>query len=544
MSTVVTIDSTALELEAGKAYLFADNSGAETLYKYQLASGTTGNITTGVLTALGVAVESLPVIVYQADLLRCLNETISSVDGVTVANDGKSSASVEYVKRSVSNKLDKADFLTKTAVIEKKIADLEEGGGSSTPGTEQPAASGITEIYDTASTTATLNVEDGKCYRFKQPLGRLIVNSIERGTIGSTIMFTCTDAVNVIKATSVVIGGYGYKYNSEPSGGGFDEEFSIELVADSLVTTGINRRYSASFIGKDPGVNPTGARSDSANWTYTCYYSTSANRWEISAQCTYVEQVSNGRLVVGVSNSSATGTVELDAVYDYPLDYTYYTGATVLYRNNTYNLSFVSYRVENTGESGFALITGTATTLYENNGVYTDASGNPVVFHTKIDGTNYGYLALRDFIDGGVVGVSDEPININGVIYDTVTSLASIDATYTSDELFGIFAYGETSVEDISEVEWTIDGGYEFLPSGVCDIDEDNPLGSPYRRNEFVRITDSTTLSDPVVQFPGTIHRPKTAPVQTFVKGSSYVVNFWNNIMTVAELELGSGGEI
>lgn len=277
MSTVVTIDSTALELEAGKAYLFADNSGVETLYKYQLASGTTGNINTGVLTALGVDVDSLPVIVYQADLLNCLNEIISSVDGVTVAHSNKAAASVEYVKRSVSTKLDKSEYLTKTAVIEQKISDLETNGGGS--GGTTVVESGITEVYNTVDTSASLSVEDGKCYRFQQPLTQLTVTNVARGLKGSSIMFVCANNTTVVSDVTQVVIGASNIYNSA-------EQYSWSIPATSLVATGTDRVFTKSFEGPEPGTDE-GIRSETASWVYTCSFNTANNRWEIYGTCTF-----------------------------------------------------------------------------------------------------------------------------------------------------------------------------------------------------------------------------------------------------------------
>ena len=127
MSAVVVIDSTSLEIPSGHAYLFADTSSESTVYKYQISTGTPHELTVGVLNALGVAPSSLPKLVLQSDLLDALSKTISSTTGVTVAHENKGSVSASYVERKVGNKVNKADFLTKIAVLEQKLADVASG---------------------------------------------------------------------------------------------------------------------------------------------------------------------------------------------------------------------------------------------------------------------------------------------------------------------------------------------------------------------------------------------------------------------------------
>lgn len=541
MSTVVTIDSTALELEAGKAYLFADNSGAETLYKYQLASGTTGNITTSVLTALGVSVDSLPVIVYQADLLRCLNETISSVDGVTIANDGKASASVEYVKRSVSNKLDKAEFLTKTAVMEKRIADLEgDDDGSPTPG-GTTAPSSITEIYDTTNTTATVAVEDGKCYRFKQPLANLVVSSVERGLVGSSMLFKCQNRAGLADPTVVKIGAYGHwYYNSDNE---FVDNYTAphewSLVPVDMTATGTNRVYRASFTGKDPGIEDPnnqgcagGINTTNADWVLECKFDTTANRWQITGSYSYVLPGPETLVVTLAPNGDGDPVeVVLTKVNDSPNSF--WTG--ILYRNEEWDISLVRYATEG-GEYGMALVTGSQYKYYGSTG---DALFNSVKLHANLEDHS-----VANFLSTyGSDTLFSNCIHKNGVEYNRSTGMRLDHAqneSVSGSNVIMAAAVGET---EISTNTWASVHGGAYLPGGYGD--NDPSIGGdgfvPSLRNAYVDIQQDTILLAPSVQFPASLN---TVETKVFEANKAYFVSFWNNLLTVKEVALGSTGEV
>lgn len=126
MSAVVVIDSTSLEIPSGHAYLFADTTGESPVYKYQTATGTPHELSVSVLTALGITTSSLPKLVLQSDLLEALSNTIST-SGLTIAHNNKGSVSAGYVDRKVNNKVSKAEFITKIAVLEQKMADVASG---------------------------------------------------------------------------------------------------------------------------------------------------------------------------------------------------------------------------------------------------------------------------------------------------------------------------------------------------------------------------------------------------------------------------------
>ena len=547
MSTVVTIDSTAFELEAGKAYLFADNSGAETLYKYQLASGTTGNINTGVLTALGVKVADLPVIVYQADLLNSLNETISSVDGVTVANDGKGSASVEYVKRSVSTKLEKAEFLTKTAVMEKKIADLEENGGSNTPG-QSPAEPSITEIYNTTDTTAQVAVTDGTCYRYKLPLSSLVVSSVERGLKGSSMLFKCQNRSALADPSAVKIGALGHWYYND------DNEFVNNYTAPHEWTmavvdgtvSGTARVYEASFTGDDPGIEDPnnsghvgGVQSDSASWLLRCAFNTTANRWQITGSYSYTLPGEDLFVVTLATANGQTVDVPLTKQNEFS------GGAGILYSNADWDLRLVAYDIGDTEYYGTALIKGS---FY-----YSPYMGEYQRFWSNV---------LVDFPNKWMTGVSTA-LNSNKSAFDNNVTVTHGGVTYTtlsnsnsashwcytettvgstvSDS--GVIMQADVGVTEIGTNTWTAVDGGAYLPGGYGA----NEAGSggdglvPSLRNAYVDISQNTITLPPSITFPASLNKIED---KVFEANKAYFVSFWNNLLTVKEVTLGSTGEV
>ena len=547
MSTVVTIDSTALELEAGKAYLFADNSGVETLYKYQLASGTTGNITTGVLTALGVSVDSLPVIVYQADLLRCLNETISSVDGVTVANDGKASASVEYVKRSVSNKLDKAEFLTKTAVMEKKIADLEEnGGGSSNPGST-PAPSSVTEIYNTTDTTATVAVEDGKCYRYKLPLSSLVVSSVERGLTGSSMLFKCQNRSSLADPSVVKIGAFGHWYYND------DNEFVNNYTAPHEWTmavvdgtvAGTARVYEASFTGADPGIEDPnnaghvgGVQSDSASWLLRCAFNTTANRWQITGSYSYTIPGEDLFVVTLATAGGQTINVPLTKQAEYN------GSPCILYSNDDWDLRVVAFDIGDSEYAGIALIKGS---FYES-----PYMGDYTTFMNNCLAAEYWWYDISKLLNSNKSSFDGDGVTVThgGVTYTTFSNSNSashwcytettVGATVSDS---GVIMQADVGVTEIGTNTWAAVDGGAYLPGGYGA----NEAGSggdglvPSLRNAYVDISQNTITLPPSITFPASLNKIED---KVFEANKAYFVSFWNNLLTVKEVTLGSTGEV
>ena len=122
MPTVDTLDPATFEVPSNQALLYSEVSGSETLYKYKLSSGTTGTVTTAIIAALGVKLTELPALVYQADLLACLNETFASVADLTIATSTK--ASTEFVKKVAATKVSKSEYLTRMAQT-PTISDME-----------------------------------------------------------------------------------------------------------------------------------------------------------------------------------------------------------------------------------------------------------------------------------------------------------------------------------------------------------------------------------------------------------------------------------
>ena len=115
MSNMGAIDPATYVVPDGQALLYTEVSGSETLYKYRFTSSsgasTTAVIDAAVVNALGVKTSELPMLVYKADLLACLNESFATVAQLTIAASSK--ASIDYVKKVAATKLGKADFLTK-----------------------------------------------------------------------------------------------------------------------------------------------------------------------------------------------------------------------------------------------------------------------------------------------------------------------------------------------------------------------------------------------------------------------------------------------
>ena len=122
MPTVDTLDPETFEVPSNQALLYSETSGSDTLYKYKLSSGSTGTVTTAILSALGVKAADLPVLVYREDLLNCLNESFATVADLTIATSTK--ASTEFVKKVAATKVNKSEYLTRMAQT-PTFSDLE-----------------------------------------------------------------------------------------------------------------------------------------------------------------------------------------------------------------------------------------------------------------------------------------------------------------------------------------------------------------------------------------------------------------------------------
>lgn len=158
MSTVDIMDPTTFEVPSGQALLYAEVSGNETIYKYKLTSGSTGTVNTSILAALAVKSADLPVLVYQADLLGCLNESFATVADLTIATSTK--ASVDFVKKVAAQKVNKADFLTRltkmptTAEMEDALSHKVD---SSVYASDMAGKANAADVYTIAETQNLIN---------------------------------------------------------------------------------------------------------------------------------------------------------------------------------------------------------------------------------------------------------------------------------------------------------------------------------------------------------------------------------------------------
>ena len=118
MSTKINVDPTTYSVPTDQALIFFTNDNGVITYQYKLHSGSTGNIPEIYIKNLGLNLNALPSLVYQADLLKCLNNTFNGT------SDPRSSLFMKathlYEKILDLQKLNKATFLNELTSLARK----------------------------------------------------------------------------------------------------------------------------------------------------------------------------------------------------------------------------------------------------------------------------------------------------------------------------------------------------------------------------------------------------------------------------------------
>ena len=97
-------------------------------------------------------------------------------------------------------------------------------------------------------------------------------------------------------------------------------------------------------------------------------------------------------------------------------------------------------------------------------------------------------------------------------------------------------------VKAVFVLKLTFDGG-AYLPGGYGA----NEAGSggdglvPSLRNAYVDISQNTISLPPSITFPASLNKIED---KVFEANKAYFVSFWNNLLTIKEVTLGSTGEV
>lgn len=118
MSVSISVDPTTYTVPANQALIFSTVADSVTTYQYKLSSGSTGSIPVAYVKALGLSDTDLPALVYQTDLLKCLNNTFDSVSDPRSALYQK--ATRAYEKHLDIQKLNKSAFLKELTYLATK----------------------------------------------------------------------------------------------------------------------------------------------------------------------------------------------------------------------------------------------------------------------------------------------------------------------------------------------------------------------------------------------------------------------------------------
>ena len=101
----------------------------------------------------------------------------------------------------------------------------------------------------------------------------------------------------------------------------------------------------------------------------------------------------------------------------------------------------------------------------------------------------------------------------------------------------------DVGVTEIGTNTWTAVDGGAYLPGGYGA----NEAGSggdglvPSLRNAYVDISQNTISLPPSITFPASLNKIED---KVFEANKAYFVSFWNNLLTVKEVTLGSTGEV
>ena len=118
MSTKINVDPTTYLVPSNQALIFSTTDGNVKTYSYKLTSGSTGVIPGNTVVSLGLNDENLPSLVYQHDLLKCLNGTFEGYSDPRSSLAHKSTKI--YEKLLDLQKLNKAEFLNELTSLATK----------------------------------------------------------------------------------------------------------------------------------------------------------------------------------------------------------------------------------------------------------------------------------------------------------------------------------------------------------------------------------------------------------------------------------------
>ena len=515
MSTVL-INSVSVPLPSNQVYLFSESNNGMPVYKYKYAGvngDVVGTIDESFLSILGIKPSSLPVLMYKSDFLSRLSLQYSIIEDMFVV---ACKPYWEILTNMQLQKADKYDFLTKIGVVDTRVASLESR-----------------EIVDNSSTSINIqSLADGANYRYTQPIvGDITVSAVERGLRGSSITFR-----TVVSSTSPVVnqvGLYLVKWGALDAGVGDPDEY-IDRYVLSLTNPNdllINHVFRLELEGQE---QPWGGHGDGGgdNYTYTCSFSDTNNRWEIYCHrefFVYDEGYTEGNVIKTRTfhfMDDNDDDVYITLIWDQ--DPGGWTSETTHH-----------------GEEEFGSYTGNVYGGGAGWGLF--QYGDPIIT-CSWDDADDPYSIESDFwttehtVDFGheghhcvtFVGVEDNESTEEGEWYD---------ASYW-DELSGLVAYGNTNETILESVTWTFDNNaYDYLPGGWDDLY--CIYGTRYSFNSGDDYYDSSIYTErseipnqPHLDFPDMTVVGST----NIVGGKSYVISVYNRMLIVAEVTPGTNG--
>jgi hypothetical protein len=316
-------------------------------------------------------------------------------------------------------------------------------------------------------------------------------------------------------------------------------------VVDGTVS-GTARVYEASFTGADPGIEDPnnsghvgGVQSDSASWLLRCAYNTAANRWQITGSYSYT--IPGADLFV-VTLATADGqTVDVPLIKQDE----FAGAACILYRNADWDLSLVTYDFGGQEYYGTALIKGS---FY-----YSPYMGAyPTFLNSVLVDFPNAWMNHMNTVLNSNKSAFDNNITVThgGVTYTTLSNgnsashwchtETSVGSTVSDT---GVIMQADVGVTEIGTDTWAAVEGGAYLPGGYGA----NEAGSggdglvPSLRNAYVDISQNTISLPPSITFPASLNKIED---KVFEANKAYFVSFWNNLLTIKEVTLGSTGEV
>lgn len=510
MSTVL-INQVNVTLPSDQVYLFAETNNGSVVYKYKYAGSNgdvTGTISESVMTALGVRVSSLPVLVYKTDFLLKLGVNYVAINDIVVANK----AYQEVIDIIQTNKVDKCDFLTKLGVIDTRISSLE-----------------CQEVIDNSSDVIDIQLlKDGMHYKYTKSIrGDIVIENIEKGFRGSSVVFTAIDKVVTNPMSSITI------HLEDDGARDCDVEDYKVTISLGLSSTGTSVTDAVFDTYLSGCATPDGSEND-CNYSYNCQFNTESNRWEITGSWdrTVVPELVETKIrYVKLANTNNTEAPN-------------YTDVVIPF-------TWVQDPEDWVGE-------------ITHNGPSTGTDYGDVVLELAVmdGGSSWG---IRDDVENEYLKCSWDgndpydisntfwstehelltPITYNGTQYsffmeiwdETQTSGGESEAySETSDTV--VIAYGPTGTTNLLDVEWSFNSNFQsVLPSGLYD----EWMGYTTRysaETSSITVDSESAPNTPHLNIPSVT----ISGVTTLVGGKSYILSVYNGLIVVAEVRPGSNG--